>query len=218
MSDVDCAAGGSAGLIHLSSRRLLVMILGIFMIWFEMPTDIFPEINIPVISVAFNYTGMSPSDMEARIITPYERILTTTVNDIKNIESQSLNGIGVVKIYFQENAKIEQAIAQVTAVSQTAIRQMPAGTQPPLLIQYNAADVPIIQLSLSSDTIPEPQLFDLAVNQLRPQLITIPGLQSGPILTAASSGTISWIWIRRSFTRTAFRRRTACPMRSMRRT
>jgi multidrug efflux pump subunit AcrB len=161
---------------------LLVAILGLLFIVgpanVAMPTDIFPEIDIPVIAVAFNYTGMSPQDMELRIISPYERILTTTVNDIEHTESQSLNGIGIVKVYFQKNAKIEQAIAQVTAVSQTAIRQMPTGTQPPLIIQYNAADVPIIQLSIESDTIPEPQLFDIAINQLRPQLITIPGLQS----------------------------------------
>jgi multidrug efflux pump subunit AcrB len=173
-------------IVRLALRRpytfvvasLLVAILGIFMILFQMPTDIFPNIDIPVISVAFNYTGMSPGDMELRIVSPYERILTTTVNDIEHIESQSLNGVGVVKIYFQKSAKIEQAVAQVTAVSQTAIRQMPAGTQPPLIIQYNAANVPIVQLSLSSDTLPEQQLFDIAVNQLRPQLITIPGLQS----------------------------------------
>ncbi len=161
---------------------MLVAILGLLFILgpagTAMPTDIFPQINIPVIAVAFNYTGMSPNDMEFRIVGPYERILTTTVNDIEHTESQSLNGIGVVKIYFQKNAKIEEAIAQVTAISQTAIRQMPTGTQPPLIIQYNAADVPIIQLSLSSDTIPEPRLFDTAINVLRPQLVTIPGLQS----------------------------------------
>jgi multidrug efflux pump subunit AcrB len=161
---------------------LLITILGILFVVapapLGMPTDIFPEINIPVIAVAFNYTGMSPGDMELRIVSPFEKILTTTVNDIEHIESQSINGVGVVKIYFQQNAKIEQAIAQVTAVAQTATRQMPAGTQPPLILQYNAANVPIIQLSLSSDTIPEPRLFDIAIQDLRTQLITIPGLQS----------------------------------------
>ncbi|HVX86020.1 MAG TPA: efflux RND transporter permease subunit [Phycisphaerae bacterium] len=161
---------------------MLVLILGLLFILgptsVAMPTDIFPDIDIPVIAVAFNYGGMSPKDMELRIVGPFERILTTTVSDIEHTESQSLNGIGVIKIYFQKNAKIEQAIAQVTSISQTAIRSMPPGTQPPLLLQYNAADVPIIQLSLSSDTIPENRLFDLAINQLRPMLITIPGLES----------------------------------------
>jgi multidrug efflux pump subunit AcrB len=161
---------------------LLITILGILFVVapapLGMPTDIFPEINIPVIAVAFNYTGMSPGDVELRIVSPFEKILTTTVNDIEHIESQSINGVGVVKVYFQQNAKIEQAIAQVTAVAQTATRQMPPGTQPPLILQYNAANVPIVQLSLSSDTIPEPELFDLAIQNLRTQLITIPGLQS----------------------------------------
>ena len=177
-------------IVRLALRRpytfivasLLVAILGLLFILgpssVAMPTDIFPEINIPVISVAFNYSGMSPSDMELRIVGPFERILITTVSNIEHTESQSLNGIGIVKVYFQKNANIDQALAQVTAVSQTAIRSMPAGTQPPLLIQYNAADVPIIQLSLSSDTIPEPTLFDLAVNTIRPQLVTIPGLET----------------------------------------
>ncbi len=161
---------------------LLIAILGLLFIVgpasIAMPVDIFPDIDIPVIAVAFNYTGMAPQDMELRIVGPYERILTTTVSDIEHTESQSLNGIGVIKIYFQKNAKIDQALSQVAAISQTAIRSMPTGTQPPLIIQYNAADVPIIQLSLSSDTLPENQLFDLAINQLRPQLITVPGLES----------------------------------------
>ncbi|HUB25885.1 MAG TPA: efflux RND transporter permease subunit, partial [Tepidisphaeraceae bacterium] len=107
----------------------------------RMSTDIFPDIDIPVIAVAFNYTGMSPDDMANRIITPYERILTTTVNGIDHFESESLYGIGVVKIYFRESANIEEATAQVTAISQTAIRQDPQGTQPPLIIRYDASDV-----------------------------------------------------------------------------
>src|SRR4051812_4760084 len=172
-------------IVRLALRRpytfvvasFLVAILGIFMVLFRMPTDIFPEIEIPVISVAFNYGGMSPNDMELRIISPYERILTTTVNDIEHIESQSLYGIGVVKIYFQKNAKVEEATAQVTAVSQTATRFMPTGTQPPLIIRYSASNVPILQLALGSKTLPEQSLFDLAVNQLRPKLITVPGVQ-----------------------------------------
>jgi multidrug efflux pump subunit AcrB len=171
-------------IVRLALRRpytfvvaaILVTILGILEI-LTMPTDIFPVIDIPVISVAFNYTGMSPEQMEGRIVTPYERILTTTVNDIEHIESQSLYGIGVIKIYFQKNANVINANAQVTAISQTAIRQMPTGTQPPLILEYNASDVPVLQLSIGSATRSEQELFDLAWNHLRPQLITIEGVQ-----------------------------------------
>ncbi len=172
-------------IVRLALRRpytfvvaaMLIAILGIFMIGWKMPTDIFPQIDIPVVSVIFNYGGMSANDMERRIVNSFERITTTTVNDIDHIESQSLNGVGVIKIYFQPKAKIEVAIAQVTAISQTAIRQMPPGTQPPLVIQYNASDVPIVQISLGSETIPEQQLFDLANVEVRPKLVTIPGIE-----------------------------------------
>jgi multidrug efflux pump subunit AcrB len=172
-------------IVRLALRRpytfvvasMLVCILGLLTIFFWMPTDIFPVVNIPVISVAFNYTGMSPEDMNARIVSLFERIITTTVNDVEHTESQSLYGIGVVKIYFYPNANIENANAQVTAIAQTAIRQMPTGTQPPLIIEYNASDVPILQLSLASDTIPEQQLFDQAVNFMRPGLVVLPGVQ-----------------------------------------
>jgi multidrug efflux pump subunit AcrB len=171
-------------IVRLALRRpytfvvaaMLVAILGVFMIA-NMATDIFPVVDIPVIAVAFNYTGISPADMNARIISPYEKILTTTVNDIEHIESQSLYGIGVVKIYFQPNAKIENANAQVTAISQTAIRQMPTGTQPPLITEYNASSVPVVDLSVSSPSTPEAKLFDIMFNAMRPQLITIPGVQ-----------------------------------------
>src|SRR5881392_3824997 len=168
-------------IVRLALRRpytfvvcaMLVMILGIIQI-LRMPTDIFPEINIPVISVAFNYSGMPADEMEKRIIGNFERILTTTVNDIEHIESQSLYGIGIVKVFFQPGAKIEAATAQITAVSQTAVRQMPPGTTPPLVIRYSASNVPILQLSLGSPTLSEQALFDVAVNQLRPRLVTIP--------------------------------------------
>src|SRR5262245_25509964 len=171
-------------IVRLALRRpytfvvaaMLVVILGIVAI-VRMPTDIFPEINIPVISVAFNYTGMPADEMEKRIIGNFERILTTTVNDIEHVESQSLNGIGVVKIYFQKDAKIEEATAQVTAISQTAIRSMPPGTQPPLIIRYSASDVPILQLGIGSDSLPEQSLFDYTVNGLRPRLVTVPGVE-----------------------------------------
>jgi multidrug efflux pump subunit AcrB len=171
-------------IVRLALRRpytflvvaMLICILGVVTIE-RMPTDIFPDIDIPVISVIFNYTGMSPADMEQRMVAPFERFLTTTVNDISRIESQSLYGIAIIKIYFQKGAKIEAATAQVTAVSQTAIRSMPPGSQPPLVIRYSASNVPILQLSLSSDTLSEQQLFDYGVNFIRPQLITIEGVQ-----------------------------------------
>jgi multidrug efflux pump subunit AcrB len=172
-------------IVRLALRRpytfvvaaMLVAILGGVIIAGQMATDIFPSVNIPVIAVAFNYTGMSPEDMDKFIIAPYGRLLTTTVNDIDHFESQSLYGIGIIKVYFHENAKIEEATAQVTAISQTAIRQMPPGTQPPLIVRYDASDVPILQLSIGSDTMPEQQLFDQAVNFLRPKLVTVEGVQ-----------------------------------------
>jgi CzcA family heavy metal efflux pump len=139
------------------------------------PTDIFPEINIPVISIVWNYQGLSPLEMSNRITTTTERALTTLVNDIDHIESQSLNGIAVVKVYFRPHANIPTALAQVTAVSQTQLRQLPPGTTPPLVIQYSASSVPIVQLGLSSDTLPEQELFDLGVNTLRTQLVTVQG-------------------------------------------
>jgi multidrug efflux pump subunit AcrB/DNA-binding MarR family transcriptional regulator len=175
----------SMWIVRLALRRpytfvvasFLALILGLLMI-FRTPTDIFPNVNIPVVSIIFNYGGMSADDMERRIVSPFEGFLTTTVNDIDHSESQSLNGISVIKVYFHQGAKIEAAIAQVTAVSQTAIRNMPPGTQPPLIIQYNASSVPILQLSVSSDTMPEAQLYDNTRNFLRPPLVTISGVQS----------------------------------------
>jgi CzcA family heavy metal efflux pump len=140
------------------------------------PVDIFPNIRIPVVAVAWQYTGLPPEEMANRIVGPYERVLTTTVNDIDHIESQSLPGIGIIKIYFQPDADIRTATAQVTSISQTALRQFPPGTTPPLIINYSASTVPIVQLALSGTGLSEQQLFDLGQNQVRPQLITIPGL------------------------------------------
>lgn len=158
-------------LVRLALRRpytfivvaILTGILGVVTI-IRTPTDIFPDIDIPVISVIFNYSGMSPDDMERRIVNSLERFLTTTVNDIEHIESQSLYGIGIIKIFLQKDAKIEAATAQISAVAQAAIRSMPPGTQPPLIPRYNASDVPIVQLSVRRQTIPEPRLFDLTIN------------------------------------------------------
>jgi multidrug efflux pump subunit AcrB len=141
------------------------------------PTDIFPNINIPVISVIWNYTGLPPDDMANRIVSIYERSLSTTVNDIQHIDSQSLPGYGIVKIFFQPTVNISAAQAQVTSISQTILKQLPAGITPPFLLVYDASSVPIIQLALSSDTLSQTALNDLAVNFIRPALATIPGAQ-----------------------------------------
>ncbi|SER88204.1 efflux RND transporter permease subunit [Sphingobium sp. YR768] len=140
------------------------------------PVDMFPNIRIPVIAVSFQYAGLSPEDMSGRIVSPYERVLTTTVNDIEHIESQSIQGFGIIKIYFQPGADIRTATAQVTSISQTVLRQMPPGITPPLILNYSASTVPILQLALSGKGLSEQQLFDLGQNQVRPPLITIPGL------------------------------------------
>ena len=139
------------------------------------PVDIFPEINIPVVSVLWNYGGLNAQEMTDRIVSNYERGLTTTVNDIEHIESQNLGGISVIKIYFQPKAKVEAAVAQVTAISQTVLRGMPQGTYPPLVIAYSASSVPIMQLSLKGDGLGEQQLNDYAVNFIRNQLATVQG-------------------------------------------
>jgi CzcA family heavy metal efflux pump len=153
---------------------LLILILSPIVI-LRTPTDIFPDINIPVVSIVWNYTGLAPQDMSDRIVSVTERALTTLVNDIDHIESQSLNGIAVVKVFFRPNANIPTALAQVTAISQTQLRQLPPGTTPPLILQYTASSVPIVQIGLSSKTLAEQQLFDYATNFIRTQLITVPG-------------------------------------------
>jgi multidrug efflux pump subunit AcrB len=153
---------------------LLIIILGVVAI-LNTPTDVFPNINIPVVSVVWNYSGLSPQEMADRLTGNSERAATTTVNDIQHIESTSLNGIAIIKLFFQPNVRIEGAVAQVTAISQTILRQAPPGTSPPLVIAYNASSVPILQLGLSSETLSEQQLFDLATNFIRTRLVTVPG-------------------------------------------
>jgi multidrug efflux pump subunit AcrB len=153
---------------------ILLLILGPVSI-LRTPTDIFPNIDIPVISVIWNYTGLSPEEMSNRIIFQYERVLTTTVNDIEHTESQSLNGIGIVKIFFHPGVQIGNAVAQVTAISQTLLRTLPAGTTPPLVIQYNASSVPILQLALSGQGLSETQLGDIGLNFVRTGLVSVPG-------------------------------------------
>jgi multidrug efflux pump subunit AcrB len=155
---------------------LLIIVVGVLSI-VKMPTDIFPNVDIPVISVVWNYGGLPPEEMERRVTSNFERFLTTVVNDIDHVESQTLTGVAVVKIFFQPHAKIEEAIAQVTAVSQGAVRQMPPGATPPLIIRYSASNVPILQLALGSETLSEQQLFDMGVNFVRADIVTVPGAQ-----------------------------------------
>jgi multidrug efflux pump subunit AcrB len=139
------------------------------------PTDIFPDIRIPVIGVVWQYTGLPPDQMAGRITSPFERSLTTTVNDIEHIVANSFNGFGIVKIFFQPNVDIRTANAQVTAISQTLIKQMPPGTTPPLILNYSASTVPIIQVALSGEGLTEQNLADIGINQLRTPLVTVPG-------------------------------------------
>ena len=140
------------------------------------PVDVLPEIDIPVVTVIWSYNGLSAQQMGNRIAQTHERSLTTTVSDIKTIESRSIGGLTIIKIYFQPNVNIQMAISQVVAVSQSALRQMPPGITPPLVIKYTASSIPVIQVGMSSKTLSEKELFDAALNILRPQLITIPGL------------------------------------------
>ncbi len=172
-------------IVRLALRRpytfavfaLLILILGAYSI-LSMPTDIFPNINIPVVTVVWNYTGLSAQEMSTRIIFNSERGMTTTVSDIEHIESQSLNGIGVIKVYFQPNVNIGNAVAEVTAISQVQLRSLPPGTTPPFIIQYNASSVPVLMLGLSGEGLDEQQLNDMGQNAIRTQLATIEGAQT----------------------------------------
>ncbi|CAN5916217.1 efflux RND transporter permease subunit [soil metagenome] len=155
----------------------LVILLGGAYSQCKTPTDIFPNINIPVISVIWNYGGLPPEQMEKRIVNQFERFLTTIVSDIDHIDSQALTGIAVIKIYLQPGADVSQAIAQTTAIAQTAVRQMPPGTVPPLIMRYSATSVPIMQLAIQSDSLSEQQMFDYGVNYIRSDLATVPGAQ-----------------------------------------
>src|ERR1700758_828330 len=152
---------------------VIIILFGVTLV--RTPVDIFPDINIPVVSVVWFYTGMSPQDMADRIVANSERGITTTVNDIEHMESQSVYGLGVIKVFFRPGTNVQGAIAQITAICQTSVRSLPAGTTPPLIISYSASTTPIIQLGLSSKTLPEQQLFDLGQNFLRTFLATVPG-------------------------------------------
>ena len=170
------------GLIIVALKRpytfvvlgLLIFLFGVLAI-FRTPTDVFPNIGIPVVAVVWTYNGLPPDDMSGRVVYFYERSLTTQVNDIQRIESQSMVNYGVVKIFFQKNVNINAALAQVTAASQTVLKLLPAGITPPYVLTFNASSVPILQLALSSDSVPEMKLFDLAQNFIRPMLATVPG-------------------------------------------
>ena len=172
-------------IVRLALRRpytfavfaFLILILGVFSI-LSMPTDIFPNIDIPVVTVVWQYSGLSAQEMSTRIVYNSERGMTTTVNDIEHIESQSLNGIAIIKIFFQPHVNIGSAVAQVTSISQVQLRSLPPGTTPPFIIQYNASSVPILMLGLSGVGLDEQQLNDLATNNIRTQLATIEGAQT----------------------------------------
>jgi multidrug efflux pump subunit AcrB len=172
-------------IVRLALRRpytfavfaLLILILGAYSIA-SMPTDIFPNIDIPVVTVVWNYTGLSAQEMSTRIVFNSERGVTTTVNDVEHIESQSLNGIGLIKIFFQPHVNVANAVAQVTAICQVQLRSLPPGTTPPFIIQYNASSVPVLMLGLSGTGLSEQQLNDLATNTIRTQLATVEGAQT----------------------------------------
>ncbi len=153
---------------------LLIFILGTLAV-LRTPVDIFPSINIPIIGVAWQYQGLPPDDMAGRIITPFERALTTTVNDIEHIEANSYTTFGIVKIFFHPSVNIATANAQVTAISQTLLKQMPPGATPPLIVNYSASTVPVIQLALSGTGLTEQSLADLGLNFVRPRLVTVQG-------------------------------------------
>src|SRR6202163_1869146 len=169
-------------IVRLALRRtytfvvvaMLIAVLGAVSVY-RMSTDIFPQIDIPVVSVVWQYTGMPADEIETRIVLINERILTASVNDIEHIESQSLDGVGVIRIYFHPGAKVAEAEAQVTATSQTLLKIMPPGITPPYIVRYSATSVPIVQISVSSDTLTEQQIFDYCQNFIIQRLGTVQG-------------------------------------------
>jgi len=169
-------------IVQLALRRpytfvimsMLIVILGV-LATLRMPTDIFPEIDIPVVSVIWSYSGITPEEMGEAITVRSERGFTGSVNDIVHIESQSLPGLGVIKVFFHPRAKIEAAVAQLNAASNSSLHTLPPGTQPPNILRYNASSVPILQMSISSDSLPEQQLYDLGYNFIRTQLANVEG-------------------------------------------
>src|ERR1051325_4197255 len=153
---------------------LLILILSPIVI-LRTPVDIFPDINIPVISIIWQFTGMSAEEMADRIVSNTASGLTTTVTDIEHVETQAMDGRAIRKVFFHPSANLQIALAQTVAISQTAVRSLPPGTQPPLIIVYSASSVPIVQVGISSKNLPEQRLFDYSVNFIRPQMTTVPG-------------------------------------------
>ena len=204
------------------SRPYTFIVLAILILIFgpiaalKTPTDIFPDIRIPVIAVVWTYRGLPPDDMSGRVIYYYERQLSTTVNDIEHVESQSLPGVGIVKIFFQPGVDIRTATAQVTSLSQTVLKQMPPGITPPLILNYNASTVPILQLALSGATMTEQQLFDTGrtlFGRRSPQSL----VHRFPRLTAARNGRFRWTLIPRPSSQRVFPPKTLrrpCPLRT----
>ena len=173
------------GIIRIALQRPLTFIVMAVMILIfggiaavKTPADIFPDIKVPAIAVAWQYTGLSANDMAARVMTPYERTISTLVNDIEHSESSSIAGIGISRIFFQPNVDIRMATAQMTSTAQTIVKGMPTGSTPPLIINYSASTVPIVQLALSSDTLSEQQMLDAAQNAMRPAIANVPGAAS----------------------------------------
>ena len=169
-------------IVRLALRRpytfvvaALVLLLLTPLVLLRTPTDIFPSINIPVVSIVWTYTGLDAQEIEQRIIYNQERSLTTTVNDIEHIESNAYNGIGVIKVFFREGTSVDAGVAQITAISQTILRTLPPGTTPPLVIRYSASTVPILQYSISSPKMSEQEVFDLSANNIRVGLATVRG-------------------------------------------
>jgi multidrug efflux pump subunit AcrB len=156
---------------------MLIFLMGVLSLR-SMLVDIFPVINIPVVGVVWTYNGLSAEDMERRVIIISERAYSSTVNGISRIESQSIPGIGLLRIYFQPDTDIGSAIAQISAVSQTILRITPPGMTPPIVIQFNASNLPVVQMTLESETLPEEKIFDYALNFIRIKLFTIPGLST----------------------------------------
>src|SRR3989442_12476212 len=167
-------------IVRLALRRpytfvvmaMLIVILGVVAV-VRMPTDIFPEINIPVVTVIWSYVGISPEEMAEVVTTRSERSFTTTVNDIEHMESQSLPGLSVIRVFFHPNAKIEAAVAQLAAGAQSVLRSRATGMTPPSVIRFNASSVPILQLGISSDSMSEQAVYDMGYNFIRTQMATV---------------------------------------------
>src|SRR5256885_16915749 len=170
-------------IVRLALRRPYTFVVGALVlllltpfVLLQTPTDIFPSINIPVISVVWQYAGLDAQEIEERIVYAHERALSATVNDIEHIESSSFNGVGVIKVFLQPGASVDAGVAQITAIAQTILRLLPPGQTPPLVIRYNASTVPILQYSVSSDSLSEQELYDASQNQVRVGLATVQGV------------------------------------------